>query len=226
MPLKFTPNANIVHTPTREEADAVFTPYAIEMGRLVYAWNHLHDDLAKLFWRVTGIRKSETAYAIWHSTPSDLGQRKMLIAAASTAFAKNDPAKSAILWLVGQVNNSLAAKRNDAIHGPVVLVTDLYGTSVRPDDWTNNPRASSLRGKQILSELVWYRETAECLRLYCRALERALSSPGQAGSLPEKPTLPHHRPLKSLREIRSHKRGKERSFQLQSSHMGKTPDSA
>ena len=41
--------------PTLQEQEKLFQPYAEELGRLVFAWNRLHANLARLFWVVTGI---------------------------------------------------------------------------------------------------------------------------------------------------------------------------
>src|ERR1700730_14728696 len=68
--------------PTETEQEAAFRPYAEELGRLVYAWNRLHVHCAELFHVATGIKSRDVALAIWHTTFSDLSQRKMLRAAA------------------------------------------------------------------------------------------------------------------------------------------------
>ena len=53
--------------PTLQEQEKLFQPYAEELGRLVFAWNRLHANLARLFWVVTGISSERMPLAIWHS---------------------------------------------------------------------------------------------------------------------------------------------------------------
>src|ERR1700730_16658421 len=74
-------------TPSPEEISKRFQPYVVELGTLVYIWTRLHDHLAELFWRVTGILNGNIPLAIWHSTPNDRAQRDML-RAATTAKLK------------------------------------------------------------------------------------------------------------------------------------------
>lgn len=75
------------------------------------------------------------------------------------------------------------------LHAPLVLFTSGSTTTVVPYDLTNNPRADSLEGKEILKELIWYRETAEVLRHYCWEMRHALH-PGRLQPLPKRPALP------------------------------------
>jgi hypothetical protein len=69
--------------PTTKEIDAAsaaFEPYFSAVGKVVHAWNHLHEELGKLFCEVVGISQS-MGMAIWHSTANDKAQRVMLEAA-------------------------------------------------------------------------------------------------------------------------------------------------
>lgn len=185
-------NPTYIKALTPKKRDLILRPYEIETGRLVWQWNHLQDQLARLFWRVTGISNGAIAFAIWHSTPSDLAQRKMLRAAAEVRYssANDEDALEAINWLLNKVDSPLANWRNDAIHAPLAIHTSPDGTStIRPHDMTNNKRALSMEGKEILTEIIRYRETAQLLRGYCFKLNSALRHP-RTGPLPEKPLLP------------------------------------
>jgi hypothetical protein len=95
-----------------------------------------------------------------------------------------------VLWLLDKVDHFLSSKRNDALHSPVVLVTGADGTTIRPYELTNNPRAEALKQKDILKHLIWYRENAESLRVFCVKIRRALRA-DYTGTWPERPTLPH-----------------------------------
>jgi hypothetical protein len=77
----------IVRVPSQKQLEKQFEPYAIELGKLVYAWNRLHEKLFDLFWAVTGLQNGNIANAIWHSIDRDRAQRQMLRKAAQVLFA-------------------------------------------------------------------------------------------------------------------------------------------
>jgi hypothetical protein len=168
----------------------VFEPYALELGLLVYAWNHLQDDLARLFSLMFGVGNDMAALAVWHSTPSDLAQRKMLKAAAEVQLVKDIRARDDILWLLDKVDHMLSGKRNNAIHAAVVIQTGFEGAKIVPYEMAKNPRAAALKDKDIIKELVWYRDTAVALRKFSSALFRALGS-AYDEPWPDRPVLPH-----------------------------------
>ena len=91
----------------------------------------LHAHLGQIeFWVVTGIpHESMPWLAIWHSTPSDLSQRKMLRAAAET-FSGHDQKRADILWLLDQIDHTLSSKRNEAIHAPLDFFTEIVESKV------------------------------------------------------------------------------------------------
>lgn len=181
----------VIKVPPGQQLKDVFEPYALELGLLVYSWNHLQDELARLFSVIVGLpTRTEMALAIWHSTPSDLAQRKMLRAAIEVVFAKNKPAKDDLIWLLDKVDQSLSGKRNNAIHAPVVIRTGFHGATIAPYELALNPRAIALRGKDIVNELIWYRDTAVALRQYCSLLVRSLTK-SEPDTWPKRPLLPH-----------------------------------
>jgi len=178
----------VVKAPTAEEANKATAPHVTAIGELVCAWNNLQEELADLFSLVSKIPSVDIAYAIWHSTPNDHAQRSMVREAAKVSLSTDEQALEAVTWLLNQIDNSLRHKRNDAVHAPLILAVGSAGITVIPRDCTNNPRAASLEGKDILKELIWYRETAEVLRHYCWRLNYVLSAKGVP--IPEKPALP------------------------------------
>ena len=148
----------IVKIPSQKQLEKQFEPYAIELGKLVYAWNRLHEKLFGLFWVVTGVQNGNIANAIWHSTDSDRAQRQMLRKAAQVVFAADSEKKDGVMWLLNQVDQSLAGNRNDAIHAPLAFFTDPSGTKLGPSWYSGHPRAKSLEGKELMTEFKWYRE--------------------------------------------------------------------
>ena len=163
--------------------------YALELGRMVAEWNNLHDSLAYLFWQATGISDSTLSFAIWHSTPSDLSQRKMLRAVAMEKYAKDIEYRKDILWLIDKIDHQLASKRNDANHAPVVFRHSSSGLSIAPLSGLGNPRADGLDGKEIVKEIIWYRKMASVLNEYAYDLYEALDR-GKGRPLPPRPSIP------------------------------------
>jgi hypothetical protein len=150
-------NGITYRAPTEVERDKAFQPYAEELGRLTYAWNRLHVHLADLFYIATGIAKREIALAIWHSTPSDLAQRKMLRAAADS-FPPDSFWKEETIWILDILDESYSNRRNDALHGPLDIFTMIADgedprTIIIPDVSSGSPRAMSLANKQEILPL-------------------------------------------------------------------------
>ena len=186
----------VIKPPSDEELEEVFKPYAFELGALVYSWNHLHVQLANLFWRITGIKNGAIPFAIWQSMTSDSYQRKVLRATAEVALANDKRALDEVEWLLKTIDNEISGERNDAIHIPMMFWTNEKGTTIRPSDTANNRRATKHKGKEIVAELSKCRENADVLRKYCHQLYRALTSPPKL-PWPDRPVLPHPTPGKN-----------------------------
>lgn len=187
-----TVDGKIVKALSDKQLDRHYRPYALALGHLVYSWNLLHDKLAELFWTISGINEGVIAFSIWHSTPSDLAQRKMLRAAAKANPNLGEDERAEILWVLKAIDDSLAHKRNDALHAPFEFLTRFTSDPIlQPRTFpTGNPRALSLAGKDMLSEFAWYRKTAEVLSRHVALMDRYFAHPGQR-TWPERPKLPH-----------------------------------
>jgi len=185
-------DGKIIKRLTDKQLDRHYRPYALALGHLVYSWNHLHDALAELFWTVSGIKEGVIAFSIWHSTPSDLAQRKMLRAAAKANPNIGDDERADILWVLKAIDDSLAHKRNDALHAPLEFLTRFTTEPIlQPRTFpTGSPRALSLAGKDMLSEFAWYRKTAEVLARHVALIDRYFARP-ERRTWPERPKLPH-----------------------------------
>lgn len=199
----------VIRAPTGEESNKIFQPYAIALGELVYAWNHLQDELASLFWRVSTIENGAIPFAIWHSVPSDRTQRQFIRVTAEVSLDGNEEAQKEIVWLLDKVDHLLASTRNDAMHAPLTLLTDQDGTRIVAHNMTNHPRAESLEGKEILATFIWARQTAEILRHYSWQLRHALN-PKRPHALPKRPELPRLVPQTKATEKSPAGRGKAR----------------
>jgi len=83
--------------------DKHFTPIAVELGRLVFAWNELHEELGLMFEAVLQPKNPGAALAAWRTTESDRAQRKMLeyaVKATQWFQTKERPSTPEdILWL-------------------------------------------------------------------------------------------------------------------------------
>jgi hypothetical protein len=196
--------------PTQNDLDKIFRPYGAELGRLLYSWNALHEALGQVFCDVTDTHDARIALAIWYSTPSDRGQREMLRAATEAVFNQKgvrSRAKEDIVWLVCEANN-LANKRNDAIHSPLSFVSRINATeprlshtSIQAGYFYGNPRAKSLKGKDLLSEFVWYRATADALCEFAFDIHFFFSDPDEH-PWPDRPRLPHRGQSQSQTQVR------------------------
>ena len=185
---------NVIIAPSREQLEEAFTPYATELGRLVYAWNRLQERLARLFCIVCNFEDEAVGPAIWYSIPSDLSQRKMLRAAIDNSKKQVVPESADLIWLLDKVDTILAHKRNDALHAPFVLVTGTDDqsqfTKMVSDMFSDNPKAAKLHGKDLMAEFQWYANYADALSSYADSMIDHLHYPDDE-PWPKKPSLPH-----------------------------------
>jgi hypothetical protein len=184
----------------RQQAQA-FRPLAIELGWLTYEWNRLHETLGEIFARIVS-RSPETfedsnikpALAAWHALTSERSQREMLQAAIN-AYGQTQTPKihSEISWVLSKLR-SLSGKRNDAIHAPMMIVTQFSlakgegDVEILPLHFFGNPRAIGLKDKPLLGEFRWYRSHLEMLADYAETLIFATQFSDYA--LPDRPQLP------------------------------------
>jgi hypothetical protein len=71
--------AKIPSQETIEATENFLDPYFMALGRVAHSWNHLHEELGKLFCAVSGLELG-SGMAIWHALKSDRSQREILIA--------------------------------------------------------------------------------------------------------------------------------------------------
>jgi hypothetical protein len=179
---------------SQEEIDAVtkaLEPYFNALGRVAHEWNHLHEELGKVFCAVANLDLS-VGMAIWHSLKSDRSQRDILKGAIESASNDEDwttehpGAVTGVQYLVNKTN-ALADKRNAAIHAPCHVLPGPNNFEIRPITFFGNEKAKRLHSKDILEEFAWYEGTARALRRHacdvCFALHARIP-------WPEKPALP------------------------------------
>jgi hypothetical protein len=70
---------------TDEEARVAFEVYALAVGKVVHAWNYLHETLGQLLYHVAGPDDGRAELSKWYSLKSDHLQRAMLRAAVLRA---------------------------------------------------------------------------------------------------------------------------------------------
>jgi hypothetical protein len=181
--------------PTHEEIDATtvtFETYFSALGKVAHEWNHMQEELGKLFCEVAGLDQS-MGMTIWHALRSDLAQRQMLKAAIEYKGSLEDwadkfpKAEGAIVELVEEINK-FSNRRNAAIHAPCSVIVGEDELEIFAVSFSGNPNAKKLRDKDILVEFSWYERTAETYRRYIRDLEFALSD--SRVPWPDKTVLP------------------------------------
>jgi hypothetical protein len=176
--------------PPDDVLNDAFAPYITAAGAVVNAWNKLQEQLNKVFIAITGMPR-DMASAIWHSARCDGLQRQMLSAAIAATpddrwSGRLSSARDDLRALI-RVANKLAEDRNDAVHAPVSLAIDNGRLIPIPAYFHGNPRATRLKGEDILSEFERCRETANILREFSEKIETALNFPSYAW--PERPAL-------------------------------------
>ncbi|MBV8323040.1 MAG: hypothetical protein JO049_20530 [Hyphomicrobiales bacterium] len=185
----------MIKLPTTEQIDAAsaaFESYFNAVGKVVHAWNHLHEELGKLFCHVAGINEG-LGMATWHSSTNDKAQRLMLEAAITER--SHDPdwsddhpgAEKGIRWILHKAND-MGEKRNTAIHAPCSIIAGEQELEIFAYSFSQNPRAKKLRGKDILAEFDWYERSADALRRHVRDAQMALWDAHVPW--PDKPRMP------------------------------------
>lgn len=176
-----------------DQIEQAFEPYFLALGKVAHEWNHMQEELGKLFCTVVGLGES-MGMTLWHSLRSDLAQRQMLVAAAGYMDddedwrAKFPKAAEAIADLVEDINR-FSNKRNAAIHAPCSVILDEGELEIIAVSFSRNPNAQKLRGKDILAEFDWYERKADAYRRHVRDLAFALSD--ARVPWPDKPVWPH-----------------------------------
>jgi hypothetical protein len=180
--------------PTAEEIknlDKAMEPYMLAIGKVATNWNYLQEALAQLLVLITGI-KDHVALAIWHSTSNDRAQREMLRAAIdavspgweNTKFAT---AQADLIWLLNNAD-TLAEKRNNAVHAPCIPSIGGEGVEIVPFVIYRNPRAKKLINKDILVEFAWYEKSTEAMISFARQAESAFRADNNPW--PDRPQMP------------------------------------
>lgn len=192
-------------------ATKAYEPYALAIGQVALAFNHLHEMLGVLFGAVmqTSVSGIGQSFLVWHSSQFDRPKRHMLKAAlggmSATAQARLPTFRDEVVWLLHQVDE-LEEVRNNTIHSPLLLFTpDLerdgaepHWGRVMPDALLGNPRAKKLIGKSdLLNEFRWCRDTARALSIYSVHMGFSLFDPSQPW--PKRPRLPNRGQRKSRR---------------------------
>ena len=175
--------------------DKYFTPIAVELGRLVYAWNELHEELGHIYEMVLQPKQLGAALASWRAVESDRTQRTMLeYATRAVRWDKTESRPSTredILWLLEKVGK-LAEQRNNAIHSPFAVLTDQKAgtTGIVPLDFFGHPRAQRLSNTQnaLLKEINFYFRRAKALFNYAMTINFCLGL--ESAAWPDRPQLP------------------------------------
>ena len=192
---------------SKSSAKAAFRPYAARLGTLAFLWNQLHDNLSHLFQIVAAHAAAPNLpYKVWFALDNDFLQRKILRAAAEVNHNLTQEQRKDIFWLLSQIDDSLRFKRNDAIHAPLMLNTGIVADAVRT--WTEvradtfNPRANSLRNKDLIREFEDYIELTETLVDYSARMALYFRIPGGRHPWPQRPASPHAHRKSSARDRR------------------------
>lgn len=165
----------------------------------------MQEKLTFLFYTIGTFEKEHVSNSIWHSTPSDLSQRKMLRAAAVAQGGDQNPQMADIIWMLNKIDNEFGHRRNEAMHAAYELVTDTGGereTHFVPDKWSSNPKSHAFEGKGLIAEFEWLAKSTSQLAEYAYRMALHLTSDDASPEelydedgnenypWPEKPSLP------------------------------------
>jgi hypothetical protein len=191
---------SIIKFPTDAELQRAFEDYTLAVGKVSFAFNYLQEQLCELFVAVImAAHTPQTGRAIWYCTDSDRSQRLMLEAAIKVApperWQNRPRAREDLLWLMEKAN-SVANKRNDAVHAPCSAAISENGTEMMASFFSLHQRARNLHGKELLVEFDYCERFAETLSRFTKASTFALHVAQQPW--PDRPTMPNRRPKKTL----------------------------
>jgi hypothetical protein len=210
---------------THAQRERMFRSHALVLGRLVLSWSDLHQELARLFYAVVGGSDPGVALAVWNSSRSDRSQREMLRGAAAAALSSglfrraaktshNPRAYDDVDWLLNQCD-TLASRRNDAIHAPFLLeITDDNKTLLRPSyKWGNNlaVRLHQKTPGDLSVHFNWVRECIDIVTRFAYDTCNALLWP-DFFAWPDRPRLPAKNQTSKAKRARRHPPGKEQPF--------------
>jgi hypothetical protein len=187
--------------------ESAFRPYLIAVGQVAMAANDLADRLSGLFWTITGGGFMDVPLASWNALPTDRIQQKMLRDTIGAGFPKGGgsynqarfpTAAKDLDWLLAEAGKVLS-ERNNVVHCPVILHPSGTTKVVMTQTVRRNPQAIALQkvidsGRDLLTEIRWYRDKILVLRDYCWLCDDALCR--DHAEWPKKPRLPSRPPTK------------------------------
>lgn len=102
----------IVRAPTEAERVKAFHAYALALGKVVHAWNYLHERLGQVFVDVSGAEPA-VALSIWNAlSENERYQRRMLGAAikadAPERWRDIEKLPADLLWLIEEIDTWLS----------------------------------------------------------------------------------------------------------------------
>jgi hypothetical protein len=194
----------IIRAPTKEELTQAFEDYTLAVGKVAYAWNYFHEQLARLFVAaIMAEHTPQTGLAIWYSLDNDRVKRTILEAAIKAAppirWENRPEAYEDLIWLLEKAN-ALANYRDDAVHAPCTAMVSAEGLEITTAFFSGHRRAKNLWGKTLLVEFDYCERLAETLSLFTQQAVLALHASN--APWPDKPPMPVRRPRKALPDRR------------------------
>jgi hypothetical protein len=194
----------IIKIPTPEALAQVFEDYTLAVGKVAYAWNDFHEQLARLFVAVIMAEGTpQTGYAIWYSLDNDRIKRTILkaaiVAAPPVRWENRLTARDDLLWLMEKANG-LSTHRDDAVHAPCGAMVSADGLEMASAFFSGHQRAKNLTGKSLLVEFDYCERLAETLSQFTTQSVVALHTSN--APWPDRPSMPTRRPRKALPDRR------------------------
>ena len=186
--------------------EAGFDEIARAIGRLLLAWNDLHEKLLSIFVTALGGGWAGRPLALWHSARNDVGKRNLLLVTLdqipTSELGSRTKLVKELKWILSNAEE-LEGKRDDAAHTPMLdynshienfVAKALLGGAIFADDFMGNKRAQRLnqKGIDLHKEFEYTRKRIIILRDYAIAIDLAWTN--DTYSWPDRPKLPNPPP--------------------------------
>jgi len=163
--------------PNKTERARLLDEVALEIGRLVIAWNALQQSLGHLHAYLRGEIPTPEALAPWHKETFDAPQRKALLSVVSDQAPLWPDFRELIVrdvpWLVEQAR-SLSERRNAAIHAPISVTTTVDGSAAATTAAFGHPQGRKLESVSLVAGFQAIAAGAGKLRLFADRIGWAL----------------------------------------------------
>jgi hypothetical protein len=181
-----------------------FAPYTNAIGRLLLAWNDLHEKLSLILVIATDTDWPSQVLSFWHSIRNDVGKRALIATAISNMSPSIDSDRrdrlfKEVTWVLDTAKG-LEDLRDDAAHTPLDYIMPpapdhpfrkLMASGIKTNSLSGNKRAEKLKREDLIKRFEYARQRIVILRDYVIGMDAAWH---EHSTWPDRPSLPHPPP--------------------------------